>query len=797
MSGAHEARLEIAHVLFIDIVGYSKLPINQQSELLRLLNQIVRSTEQFRLAERANTFVRLPTGDGMALVFFTSPDAPVKCAIEIARALKESPQLKVRMGIHSGPVDAVDDVNDRRNVAGAGINLAQRVMDCGDGGHILLSKRVADDLGQYEYWQPYLYDLGESEVKHGVKVEVVSFYDGEVGNPELPTKLARSRQEHEVLASRAAVRRRRKIIVLAGLGALLLAVALGAAWWGLRRPGEVLAVPEASVAVLPFENLSPDPANAYLAGGLQDEVITQLSKIGGLKVISRTSTMQYGSKPANLRQIAKELGVAAILEGSVEKVGDQIHVNVQLIRAATDAHLWADSYTRELIDLLSAQSEIAQRIAAELNTKLTAEEKARIEEKTTKNPEAYALYLKGTEVLRRPAVSAARMEEGQHYFEQAIALDPNFALAHARLGLLHSRIAAFFDPSAVHKQNGRAEAEEALRLQPQLSEGHVALGFFFGRVSREYETALKEYEMARQGAPNDPYILYGIANVQMRRGQYRAAIASFERATSLDPMNWLLFDNLGNAYGAVGMLAAAERAKRRAMELASGDPMEKFNEEYSWGWAFYGLAGSTEKLDESLARHQSTDDPNGVIALFTYMVRMVERDYDRAQRIIENSPTAIFETFTGPRATKKFLLGTVALARGNVEKARPLFEAELPFARSEVAESPESAVRHAQLGLICAYLGRKEEAIAEGQRAVELLPISKDAFDGPFIALSLAEIYGRVGEEEQAMTLLEKLMTTPNGATQLLLKDWNWDPLRKNSRFQKLVNGPPPKIIYE
>jgi tetratricopeptide (TPR) repeat protein len=261
-------------------------------------------------------------------------------------------------------------------------------------------------------------------------------------------------------------------------------------------------------------------------------------------------------------------------------------------------------------------------------------------------------------------------------------------------------------------------------------------------------------------------------------------------------MNWGMYDNLGNAYSAVGMLAAAERAKRRAAELATGSAIEKFTEEVSWGSSYFELTGSTEKINEIIARNQEIDDSTGFFTLATYGVAMTERDYSRAEQAIQKSPATIFETFTGPRATKKFFLGVVAHARGDVDKARALFEAELPFARSEVSESPDSAPRHAQLGLIYSYLGLKEEAIAEGERAVQLLPISKDASDGPPIAANLAEIYGRVGEEERAMTLLEKVMTVPAGPTQLYLKDWNWDPLRKNPRFQKLLTGPPPKIVY-
>src|SRR5438094_5522244 len=226
LEGQQDRQLEIAHVLFIDIVGYSKLPINRQSELLRQLNQVVRATEQFRRAGAVDKLVRLPTGDGMALAFFTSPDAPVKCAIELSAALQSYPQLKLRMGINSGPVDAVSDVNDRSNVAGAGINMAQRVMDCGDAGHILLAKRVADDLGQYESWQPYFHELGVVEVKHGIRVEVVNFYDEEVGNPELPEKVKRAREQQSAVDHRASSIAARKRSLIIGLPLLLVAAAI-------------------------------------------------------------------------------------------------------------------------------------------------------------------------------------------------------------------------------------------------------------------------------------------------------------------------------------------------------------------------------------------------------------------------------------------------------------------------------------------------------------------------------------------------------------------------------------------
>src|ERR1700757_168880 len=321
-----EIELEIAHVLFIDIVGYSKRSINDQHAAVEELNEIVRASGQFQKAEAASRLLKIPTGDGMALVFYTSPEAPAQCAVEINRAVKEHPRLQLRMGIHSGPVSGVVDVNERANLAGAGLNMAKRVMDCGDAGHILLSKHVAEDLEEYEKWRAFLHDLGTCEAKHGVRVSVVNLYDDQYGNATLPRKF-------ETLQKRRTRVRWAEVAV-----ALLVLAAIVATFvFFLRRPTySALAIVEKSIAVLPFENRSRDPENAYFADGIQDEILTRLSKIADLKVISRTSTQHYKSAPTNLPEIGRQLGVAHILEGSVQKSGDAVRVNVQLINAATD-----------------------------------------------------------------------------------------------------------------------------------------------------------------------------------------------------------------------------------------------------------------------------------------------------------------------------------------------------------------------------------------------------------------------------------------------------------------------------
>jgi TolB-like protein/class 3 adenylate cyclase len=326
-----EIELEIAYVLFIDIVGYSKLLVDQQRRLLEILNEIVRGTEQFQRAEANNRLITIPTGDGMALVFYNTPEAPVECALEISRALKEHPELKLRMGVHSGAVSGVVDVSGRANIAGAGINVAQRVMDCGDTGHILLSKHVAEDLEQLGHWKRHLHDLGETEVKHGAHVSVVNLYTEELGNPEVPQKFRQARQKAAMPAFGEKRSRGRSWIIAAAL-IILGALALGGFLLFRHSPSvasraaSISGIPEKSIAVLPFENLSRDPDNAYFADGIQDEILTRLAKIADLKVISRTSTQHYKSAPDNLREIAKQLEVANILEGSVQKSADSVRV---------------------------------------------------------------------------------------------------------------------------------------------------------------------------------------------------------------------------------------------------------------------------------------------------------------------------------------------------------------------------------------------------------------------------------------------------------------------------------------
>src|SRR5256886_2005682 len=514
-----QLRLEIAHVLFMDIVGYSKLLIDEQSEALHELNQIVRKTEAARAAEAVGQLIILPTGDGMALVFTGSVEDPVECALQISHALRAQPSLPVRMGIHSGPVHHVADVNQRENIAGAGINIAQRVMDCGDAGHILLSKRVAEDLAQYRRWQPYLHELGDFEVKHGVVVSIVNLYADVVGNPNPPQRLKHEKQGAQRVAPSAGRAKHSPIpVALLVIGLMLFTIAvLGIIFApailkqmqarqttapapAASTASSVASIPEKSIAVLPFENLSDEKQNAYFADGVQDEILTGLSKIADLKVISRSSVMHYKSGvERNLRKIGEELGVAHVLEGSVQRAANRVRVNAQLINTRNDAHLWAQTYDRDLADVFAIQSEIAKTIADQLQAKILPREKLDIEKQPTKDLAAYDLYARATGAID----VAPNSQNGKENFLQAVSLleeavkrDPSFFDAYCQVAYAHETLYAVqgFDHTPARLALAEAALQAATRLRPDAGETHFARANYLYYGRRHYACAFAQLE---------------------------------------------------------------------------------------------------------------------------------------------------------------------------------------------------------------------------------------------------------------------------------------------------------------
>jgi TolB-like protein/class 3 adenylate cyclase/Tfp pilus assembly protein PilF len=808
-----DLQMEIGHVLFMDMVGYSRLLVDQQHELQRRLTEIVLSTEQVSVAEAAGKLIRIPAGDGMALVFLNSPEAPVRCALEINKKLKEHPQPQLRMGIHSGPVNEVRDVNDRTNDAGAGINIAQRVMDCGDAGHILLSQRIAEDLKHYRQWQPHLHDLGECEVKHGVRIHLFNLYTGELGNSELPEKFRHGRGRKRLLPtsiSKSAVSLvKGRWALIAAVLTMIGALAIGIAFFLPRSqdksasvsiskssPFPAPEIPEKSIAVLPFENRSDDKQNAYFADGVQDEILTDLAKIADLRVISRTSVMQYQSGAArNLREIGKQLGVAHVLEGSVQRSGNRVRVTAQLIDARTDTHQWAERYDRDLADVFAIQSEIAKAIADQLRAKLSPQEKARVEEIPTGNTEAYVLYLRANQISRNPDTLLEDYKVAEQLYMQAIALDPDFALAHARLASIRAEIFHFYEPLDRWKTSARAEAEIALRLQPNLAEAHFALGQCIYWMEENYDRALEQFDIASHLSPNNGDIGRLIAAIKRRQGKWQESLEAYQKNQKIDPQNPNVVRELVFTNTAMRRWPEAAQWGERMRAMAPASLVAKIQSGYVDFW----WKGDTHLMKSLLDEVPAGVDPDGGVTSVRWEVAMLDRDYAAARRAIDAS-TAKELSYTGEGSTpRSFFEGSIALAQGDIAGAQKYFEDARPVFENAAKEAPLSAIRHANLGWLYAFMGRKEDAIREGRRAVELKPESKDAVDGVIVNCYLALIYARVGEKDLAFPLLERLLKTPGAVDSVdysitindLKYRWEWDPIRRDPRFQKLIEQPP------
>jgi adenylate cyclase len=534
---APDVQLEIGHVLFIDVVGYSKLLIDDQRELQQQLNQIVRNTAQFRAAEAAGKLVRLPTGDGMALVFFTTPEAPVQCAVEISEALRAHPQLRLRMGINTGPVSGVADINDKSNIAGAGINMAQRVADLGDAGHILLSKRAAEDLAQYRRWEPLLHDLGEIEVKHGVKISIVNLYSETIGNREVPEKLKQSFRKQSA-------RRRLKRVFIAGaifaaiVVALLLFRSVETSLRDVRQNdrGASLPIREKSVAVLPFVDLSQAKDQEYFCDGISEEILDALAKVEGLRVVARTSSFAFKGRNADVSEIAQKLNVGNVLEGSLRREGNRIRVAVQLVNARDGFHMWSQTFERELQGVFVVQDEITRAVVDALKIKLAVALPAH----KKPNTEGYDLYLKGRYFLNRKTQADA--QRAIDYFEQALAKDPNDAMAYA--GLSDSYSCLVFPLGAVAPREVVPKAKEAalraLAIDNGLGEAHASLAYITFFYDWDWPAAEKEFKRALELNPNNADTHHWYSHFLMGQGRIEESLTQSKRALELSPFDMLM-----------------------------------------------------------------------------------------------------------------------------------------------------------------------------------------------------------------------------------------------------------------
>src|SRR5712675_1149724 len=719
-----KTRLEIGHVLFIDVVGYSKLLLKPQSELLGELNEIVSGTNEFRQAESAGKLIRLPTGDGMALVFRTNGEAPVECATEIAQALKSHPAIQLRMGIHSGPVNEVVDVNQRANIAGAGINMAQRVMDCGDAGHILLSKHVAEDLEQDDRWRPLLHDLGTCEVKHGVRVGVTNLYSDEVGNPNLPSKLQAVKKHHaHVRWAAVAI----GLLVVAALAASVLSF--------LRKgPARSLATAvEKSIAVLPFENLSSDKQNAFFTDGVQDEILTDLAKIADLKVISRTSVMQYKSGVArNLREIGQQLGVAHVVEGSVQRAANKIRVNAQLIDARNDAHLWAQTYDRDLADVFAIQSEIAKAIADQLQAKLSPNEKKAIEQPPTTDLAAFDLYSRAKSLLLTTGFSATNEPDRRKAIElldEAVQRDPSFFDAYCQLAYAHEQLYAVRGSDHTPARLALAEAavQAATRLRPDAAETHLARAQYLYYGLRDYAGALAELGIARRGLPNDPRLFEVTGYILRRRGQHEEGLQNLQRAVELDPRNFFTLQQIALSYQFLGRYAEAIAALDRALAIVP-DNVETRATRGLW-YMFW--KGDTRPLQQTIDAILAQGSGAIVSAAdIWFFCALAERDPAAAERALVALGDNQCWNEGAIILSHSFGEGLLAHMTKDEAKARTAFEAARARQEKLVQAQPDYGPPLCVLGLIDAALERKDLPWVEGPRAISITREEKDVNNG-------------------------------------------------------------------
>jgi len=690
-------------------------------------------------------------------------------------------------------------VNGRANVAGGGINIAQRVMDCGDAGHILLSKRVAEDLEQFKHWRPHLYHIGECEVKHGDKIEIVNLFTAELGNSEKPSRLSAAAKIRDALPPTR--QRAKSPKPLAALGAMAAIVAVGVCaflFWQQQKTkssAAASAAPEKSIAVLPFANLSRDPDNAYFADGIQDEILTRLAKIADLKVISRTSTQHYKSAPENLREIAKQLGVATILEGSVQKSTDAVRVNVQLIKAANDSHLWADTFDRKLTDIFSVESDVAKAVADQLRVKLTGQEEQVIAAKPTDNPEAYDAYLRGLAYYNKSATPTNALG-AQKYLREAVRLDPKFAVAWARLSQAEAKgyVTLNLSPTVSLREEARRSAETALDLQPSLGEALLAKGAYHYSCLKDYDAALRYFQQAQRALPNSSEILIYRAFVARRRGVWDQSEIYFKEAERVDPRNVSLLTEFGGLHTLRRQFPQALQKLEQVLQITP--------EDHDVVTRIAGIAqaqGDLPRAATLLAPLQPELSDSATVATQAYQ-KILER---RAAEIVPH----LIELLRRPDASLGYSVGEVRFWLGWAQECagdHAAAQATWRSARQElevfVNEQPDNYQLFGDLALTCAALHDKPAALEFAKRCAAVIPLEKDALEAPVAFEILARVCAQFGEPDRSIAALEKLLSVPyEGAlasdtplTPALLRlDPMFDPLRNDPRFQKLCEDKP------
>jgi len=576
-------------------------------------------------------------------------------------------------------------------------------------------------------------------------------------------------------------RRRRNVIMLIATG-----VIISAATGFFLLPRVAAHKVDKSIAVLPFENLSDEKENAYFADGVQDDVLTNLSKISDLRVISRTSVMQYRGRPTNLRDIGKALGVSNILEGSVRRSRNRVRVNVQLIDANTDEHVWANDYDRDVTDVFAIQSDLAREIANALQAKLSPAEKSQMTRKPTENGEAYLAFVQAHD-LSCEVEDFEKLKQSEQLYQRAIELDPNFALAIARYSQLESWIARDIDRAPERREKARTLADRALELQPDLPEAHLARGYSYYWGDNNYGAALKEFEIAQQGLPNESEVYLAVGAIQRRQGKWAESTANMEKAVSLNPKDWWSLQNLTFNYQMLRDFTKANQTIDRALAL-NPSSLGPWEVKSRLAISQKGDFSVAEKAFETVKSFPMTNEQKLKVQSDRADVFLLERRYSEGLNEAESLPDEQLASFPKHLWSKYYCIGFARKALHDEPGAQAAFLKAKSIAEDNLKRSPDSEDAHLQLAKVLAQLGEKESALAEAQRASELLPESKDAFGGPEIAAGVAEVYAILGDNDRAIEVLEGLLTRPSGVTAQGLKiNPIWDPVRADPRFQALI----------
>jgi TolB-like protein/Tfp pilus assembly protein PilF len=575
-------------------------------------------------------------------------------------------------------------------------------------------------------------------------------------------------------------RRRRNVIMLIATG-----VVISAATGFFLLPRVAAHKVDKSIAVLPFENLSDEKENAYFADGVQDDVLTNLSKIGDLRVISRTSVMQYRGRPTNLREIGKALGVSNILEGSVRRSGNRVRVNVQLIDANTDEHVWANDYDGDVTDVFALQSDLAREIANALQAKLSPAEKSQMTLKPTENGEAYLAFVQAHD-LSCAYEDLTKLKQSAQLYQRAIDLDPKFALALARYSQLESWMLRTHEATPEHREKARSLAEQALQLQPDLPEAHLALGSSYYYGDNNYDAALKEFEIAQRGLPNESEVYLAIGAIQRRQGKWAESTANLEKSASLNPKDTWPLQNLVMNYQMLRNFNAANRTVDRALQI-NPQAMGLWELKVKLGIAEKGDFGVYERAVEKVKSFPMSDEERLNTLGGEANLLLLQRKYQQLLQLGQRFTDDSFAAVPGSLAIKYFAIGIAQKGLGDDAASRTALLKAKDILEEQVKQKPDDADLHVQLAKLLAWLGEKDVAIAQAQRAMDLRPESKDAFEGPQITEQVAQVYAILGDNARAIELLDGLLSRPSEVTLQTLKvNPAWDPLRNDPGFQAL-----------